>query len=86
MKHQRFVIHRTVTHDRIMEAAHRGATTLADPGICLACGADADGVEPDARGYECEACGETSVYAAEELAMLLANHAMARAIRRNNEP
>jgi hypothetical protein len=36
-------------------------------GFCLACGAEAYCVEPDARKYECESCGEHKVYGAEEL-------------------
>ena len=39
-------------------------------GFCTACGAEADGVEPDARGYECESCGERRVFGAEELLFL----------------
>lgn len=39
-------------------------------GFCVACGEEAYGVEPDARGYECECCGEMKVYGAEELMML----------------
>jgi hypothetical protein len=27
-------------------------------GFCLACGETQDGVEPDARRYKCECCGE----------------------------
>lgn len=38
-------------------------------GFCLACGEVADGVEPDARGYECECCGAPSVYGAMEFAL-----------------
>jgi hypothetical protein len=38
-------------------------------GICIACGNEQEGVEPDARGYECEACGKAKVYGAEELLM-----------------
>lgn len=64
--------HESVTTDRIIEAAERGMSTLDNPGICLACGADADGCEPDARRYECEACGERQVYGAEELVMMVA--------------
>lgn len=40
-------------------------------GFCLACGAEAYGVEPDARGYECETCGAPKVYGAEELLLML---------------
>ena len=36
-------------------------------GFCLACGTEAFGVEPDARRYECESCGELKVYGAEEI-------------------
>ena len=38
-------------------------------GFCTACGQQADGVEPDARGYECEVCGERAVSGADELLM-----------------
>lgn len=35
-------------------------------GFCLACGAERGGVEPDARNYECDDCGEYRVFGAEE--------------------
>jgi hypothetical protein len=36
-------------------------------GICLACGATQDsGVEPDARGYPCDECGQRAVCGIEE--------------------
>lgn len=41
-------------------------------GFCLACGAHvAGGIEPDARGYTCDVCGEQSVYGAEEILIQL---------------
>ena len=36
-------------------------------GFCTACGDQAGPVEPDAREYRCESCGENAVYGAEEL-------------------
>ena len=39
-------------------------------GFCLGCGFQEDGVEPDARGYECDACGEPQVYEAEEIVLM----------------
>lgn len=36
-------------------------------GFCIACGEEADCVEPDARGYTCESCGRPSVYGAQEI-------------------
>ena len=39
-------------------------------GFCLACGAEADGVEPDARKYTCESCDAPKVYGLEELAVM----------------
>ncbi len=39
-------------------------------GFCLACGKRAYGVEPDARRYTCEDCGQPKVYGAEELLMM----------------
>ncbi len=52
--------HPSVTLDRIMSMAEADD----NEGICLACGEDASGVEPDARKYECESCGEPRVYGA----------------------
>jgi len=40
-----------------------------DCGFCLACGNDQHGVEPDARQYACDNCGESKVYGIEELAL-----------------
>ena len=61
--------HPSITEDRIVEACERQMTSLDNPGFCLACGNEQDGCEPDARRYECEACGELQVYGAEELLM-----------------
>jgi hypothetical protein len=40
-------------------------------GFCVHCGAEAGGVEPDAEGYKCYACGQLAVYGAEQLLLLL---------------
>lgn len=64
-------VHPSITAERIMDAVERRNTTLDNPGICIACGTDAEGVEPDARRYKCEACGERAVYGAEELLLRL---------------
>jgi hypothetical protein len=40
---------------------------MDSPGWCLTCGEEVDGVEPDARKYLCECCGERKVYGMEEL-------------------
>ena len=60
-------MHPSITEERILEACERHRTSLDDPGFCLACGNEQGGCEPDARRYECEACGERAVYGAEEL-------------------
>ena len=39
-------------------------------GLCVACGAERDCCEPDARNYECESCGEKKVFGAEELLIM----------------
>ena len=43
-------------------------------GICIGCGEEASGVEPDARLYECEACGKRKVYGLMELVEMGAIH------------
>lgn len=65
-------IHPSITIDRVCEAVERSMNSLDNPGFCVACGEDADGVEPDARRYECEHCGKRAVYGAEELLLRLA--------------
>ena len=40
---------------------------VADHALRPQSGAEAEGVEPDARKYKCQACGELQVYGAEEL-------------------
>ena len=52
-----------VTIDQILEAVRRDDNI----GFCRDCGAEAMGVEPDARQYECESCGTNRVYGAQEL-------------------
>jgi len=59
-------MHKSITTDRIIEATEMDENM----GFCTACGADAFGVEPDARGYECEECGERKVFGAEELLLM----------------
>lgn len=60
-------LHPSVTVDRVVAAVERSHCSLDNPGFCLLCGEEAEGVEPDARRYECESCGENAVYGAEEL-------------------
>ena len=57
--------------NRILDAVEK-QTTSYNPGFCLACGEEAEGVQPDARRYKCEACGEKAVYGAEELLLMIA--------------
>jgi hypothetical protein len=59
--------HESVTVDRVIEAVELDDNI----GICLACGEEQGGCEPDARNYECESCGEKQVFGAEELIVML---------------
>ena len=49
--------------DELMEVIESDNCT----GFCTACGSSQSGVEPDAHGYECEACGAHKVTGAEDL-------------------
>jgi hypothetical protein len=64
-------IHKDVTLQCVAAAVERSQTSLDNPGFCIRCGAEAEGVEPDASRYECEACGEPGVYGAEDLLIRL---------------
>jgi hypothetical protein len=57
-----------VTLDQVIEAIEEDDNL----GFCLACGAEAYGVEPDAREYTCESCDAPRVYGAEELLIMMA--------------
>ena len=65
-------VHYSITLDRVTEAVERSHATLDNPGFCVECGGEAEGVEPDARRCTCESCGHPSVYGAEELLLTLA--------------
>lgn len=52
--------------DTLMQECESDANT----GFCLACGEQADNVEPDARRYECESCGAHKVYGCQELLLM----------------
>jgi hypothetical protein len=56
----------TITIEQIMEAIESRDSV----GFCLNCGAEACGVEPDARKYKCDECGANKVYGAEELLLM----------------
>jgi hypothetical protein len=60
-------LHPSLTADVILGAVVRRQNSLDNPGFCIACGAESGSCEPDAREYECEACGERAVYGAEEI-------------------
>lgn len=60
-------MHPSITEERVCAAVERGITSLDNPGMCVSCGQDQDGCEPDARNYTCESCGARSVFGAEEL-------------------
>lgn len=60
-----------LTKDDIIEACNRRLASLDNPGFCLACGEEVEGVEPDARGYKCPMCDEDRVFGAEEILLML---------------
>ncbi len=41
-------VHHSITAERVQEAVERAAASLDNPGFCIVCGAEAEGVEPDA--------------------------------------
>ena len=63
------LFHPSVTDERLQAMSEARIGSLDNPGVCLACGEDADGVEPDAEQYECEYCGARQVYGEESAAM-----------------
>jgi hypothetical protein len=64
-------IHPSITVDRVADAVERHMTILDNPGFCIACGEDAEGIKADARRYKCESCGERAVFGADELFLMM---------------
>jgi len=64
------VWHPSITSARIEALCRRRSRSTDDPGPCLTCGAEADGIEPDAQAYDCESCDAPTVYGCEELMMM----------------
>jgi hypothetical protein len=58
--------------DEVMEAARESMFGMGTSGFCLECGAERDGCEPDAEGYECYECGAMAVVGAETLLVVMA--------------
>lgn len=56
---------RVALDELVFEAGELGAFEFMveheNEGICLECGNLQSGVEPDASGYKCEACGQSRV-------------------------
>jgi hypothetical protein len=59
-------IHSDVCVERIVEMVEADENS----GFCLACGAEAYGIEPDTRKAICEECDAPKVYGAEELLLM----------------
>lgn len=53
--------------DATIEAATDAAIRDDNTGICISCGAEHDGVEPDAERYKCFECGLRTVYGAQQI-------------------
>jgi hypothetical protein len=56
----------TIDPDRIIQVVEEDEGL----GFCTACGAERECCEPDAREYECEECGKSTVYGAAELLLM----------------
>jgi len=64
------IIHHSITPERVMAALENNRTSCDNPGFCITCGTDADGIEPDAEYYQCEGCGAPSVFGAMQVALM----------------
>jgi Zn finger protein HypA/HybF involved in hydrogenase expression len=56
-----------LTIETVMAGVERAMSDCENVGFCLSCGQEADGCEPDAEKYTCEACGSNMVYGAEQI-------------------
>ena len=63
-------LHESITQDRTADLIDRAESTLDQPGLCVACGAEAENVEPDAAKYICASCARPAVYGVELIAIM----------------
>jgi hypothetical protein len=63
-------IHPSITSARVLAAVEADEYL----GLCLHCGTDHDGIEPDAERYTCEACDTPRVYGAEQILLMGSYH------------
>ncbi len=56
-------IHASVTFERVRALAE-GCGNI---GVCITCGEEVSGVEPDARKYLCDGCGQDAAYGVEQI-------------------
>lgn len=56
------------TKTELLDKAIKLCEDDEDTGLCTSCGAEIEGVEPDAEKYDCEVCGDVRcVYGREEI-------------------
>lgn len=63
--------HPSLTPARLCTAVQSTIFGFGNPGFCLVCGLEHEGIKPTARGEECEACQAMYVYGAEEILLSL---------------
>ena len=57
--------------DELLDRAMAAAESDECIGFCILCGEQVEGVEPDARKYECPECGRKAVFGAAEIILEL---------------
>lgn len=55
------------TWETLEDLMQRRTFGTEDPGWCVYCGGESSGHEPDARGQECQCCGQPGAWGPEEL-------------------
>ena len=61
-----------ISTEQVLEATRQYLFGMGNPGFCVECGAEHDGIEPDAEDYVCESCGSPAVWGAEQLLFMCA--------------
>ena len=64
-------IHASLSPTRIESLAHEAFWQPDPPGVCIACGTEVRGIDPERERAPCGACGARRVYGAQRLVFLL---------------
>ena len=64
-------LHPTLSPERVESLAHEAFWQPDPPGVCIACGTEVRGIDPERERATCPSCGQRAVSGAQRLVFLM---------------